>query len=162
MFREMRRKKQLLPQKEADKILNSCTSGVLSLSGDDGYSYGVPLSYVYEGSKIYFHCAKSGHKLDSIKRNPKVSFCVIAQDRASPEEYTTYYKSVIVFGKIRVLEAPAEIDRALRLLSEKYNPTDTPENLQNAIDSGMPSLCMLELEAEHITAKAAKEIIMNK
>lgn len=160
MFREMRRKKQLLPHSEAERILRDGTSGVLALSGDEGYPYAVPLSYVYEGSKIYFHCAKAGHKLDSIRRSSKASFCVIAQDKVAPAEYTTHYKSVIAFGKIRVLEDAAEIDRPLRLLCEKYNPSDTPQNLQREIDNGVSRMYMLELEIEHMTAKAAKEIVL--
>lgn len=85
MFREMRRKKQLLPEEEAIAILKEGTFGVLALSGDDGYPYAVPISYVYEGGKLWFHCAKSGHKLDAIRREPKASFCVTAQDKVVPE-----------------------------------------------------------------------------
>ena len=80
MFRDMRRKNQLLPPEEAESILRQGTSGVLSLLGDGGYPYGVPLSYVYHNGRLYFHCAKAGHKLDAIRREGKCSFCVIAQD----------------------------------------------------------------------------------
>lgn len=88
MFREMRRKRQLLSQEDAQKILYQGTFGVLAVSGDDDYPYAVPLSYVYDGQKIYFHSAKSGHKLDSISKNPKVSFCVIDKDQIVPDKYT--------------------------------------------------------------------------
>lgn len=74
MFYKMRRKRQLLSQEETTAVLNRGTSGVLALSGDDGYPYAVPLSYVYDGEKIYFHCAKNGHKLDAVRRNEKASF----------------------------------------------------------------------------------------
>ena len=104
MFREMRRKRQKLSKEECEEILFRGTSGVLAVSGDDGYPYAVPLSYLYENGKIFFHCAKTGHKLDSIHRNEKASFCVIDQDQIVPEEYTTYFRSVIVFGRIRVME----------------------------------------------------------
>ena len=98
MFRDMRRKNQLLPQEEAEAILRQGTSGVLSLLGDGGYPYGVPLSYVYHNGRLYFHCAKAGHKLDAIRRERKCSFCVIAQDLVAPEKYTTLFRSVIAFG----------------------------------------------------------------
>ena len=101
MFRKMRRHKQLLSKEECEKILYKATSGVLALEGDNNYPYTVPISYLYEDNKIYFHSAKSGHKIDSIKKNQKVSFCVIDQDKIVPEEYTTYFRSVIVFGKIK-------------------------------------------------------------
>jgi len=101
MFREMRRKKQLLSAEESISILNRMTSGVLAITGDNDYPYAVPLSYVYYDDKIYFHSATSGHKIDAINKNSKASFCVIEQDNIIPEEYTTYFRSVIVFGKVR-------------------------------------------------------------
>lgn len=90
------------------------TSGVLAVSGDDDYPYAVPLSYVYDGHKIYFHGAKAGHKLDSIVKNPKASFCVIDKDQIVPDEYTTYFRSVIVFGTIRILHDEAEKEKPLK------------------------------------------------
>ena len=89
MFREMRRKKQLLSDEVSREILERNTSGVLSLMGDEGYPYGVPLSYVLVGDKIFFHCAKEGHKIDAIRNCEKASFCVIDQDQIVSEEYTT-------------------------------------------------------------------------
>ena len=74
MFREMRRKKQALPAEEVSAILRRGTSGVLALSGDDDYPYAVPISYVFDGAKLYFHCAKGGHKLDAIQRSSKASY----------------------------------------------------------------------------------------
>ena len=85
------------------EVLRKGTSGVLAVSGDDGYPYAVPLSYVYDDGRLFFHCAPSGHKLDAIAGNEKASFCVIDQDHVVPEEYTTYYRSVIAFGRARVL-----------------------------------------------------------
>lgn len=90
MFREMRRSKQQLPREVAVEILERNTSGVLALSGDEGYPYAVPMSYVYAEGKIYFHSAKNGHKIDAIQRNEKASFCVIDQDQIIPEKYTTF------------------------------------------------------------------------
>lgn len=99
MFREMRRKKQVLSLEENIAVLNRGTSGVLAVSGDDGYPYAVPLSYVYHDNTLFFHCAKTGHKLDAIARNEKVSFCVIDKDDVVSAEYTSYFRSVIVFGR---------------------------------------------------------------
>lgn len=157
MFREMRRKKQLLPEEEAIAILKEGTSGVLALSGDDGYPYAVPISYVYEGGKLWFHCAKSGHKLDAIRREPKASFCVIAQDKVVPEEYTTYFRSVIAFGTIRVLEGE-EMRPAIERLALKYSPLESEESRREEIEKTWKALCILELEVEHLTGKEAIEL----
>ena len=103
MFRDMRRGRQALSPEACREILYRGTSGVLALSGDGGYPYAVPISYVFDGAKLYFHCAKSGHKLDAVRRNPKASFCVVDQDLIVPERYTTYYRSVLAFGVMRIL-----------------------------------------------------------
>ena len=104
VFREMRRKKQVLYQKEVEGILHKGTSGVLALLGDNDYPYAVPISYVYDNGKVYFHSAKSGHKIDAIQKAAKASFCVIDEDLVVPEEYTTYFRSVIAFGRIQIIE----------------------------------------------------------
>ena len=116
MFREMRRKKQILTPEKSIEILKKGTSGVLALSGDDGYPYAVPLSYVYENSMLYFHGAKEGHKIDAIRTCDKASFCVVEQDHIVPPKYTTYYRSAIAFGRIRILEDEKEVRRAAWLL----------------------------------------------
>ena len=157
MFREMRRKKQALPPEECAAILTKGTSGVLALSGDDGYPYAVPISYVYEGGKLWFHCAKSGHKLDAIRREPKASFCVTAQDKVVPEEYTTYFRSVIAFGTIRVLEGE-EMRPAIERLALKYSPLESEESRREEIEKTWKALCILELEVEHLTGKEAIEL----
>ena len=159
MFRDMRRKNQLLPQEEAEAILRQGTSGVLSLLGDGGYPYGVPLSYVYHNGKLYFHCAKAGHKLDAIRREGKCSFCVIDQDQVVPEEYTTYYRSVIAFGTVRILEGDDEIRRAIEALSVKYAPEDTPAGRSRVIDRAWDRLCVLELTVDHMSGKQAIELV---
>ncbi|WP_367567556.1 pyridoxamine 5'-phosphate oxidase family protein [Lacrimispora sp.] len=157
MFREMRRKKQELAQEECIKILNKGTSGVLAVSGDEDYPYAVPLSYVYQDSKIYFHCAKEGHKLDAIERNDKVSFCVIDQDRVIPEEYTSYFRSVIAFGKARKIEDEEEKRKTLEILAVKYSPGQ--EGLSKEIDGQFKRVTMVELSIEHMTGKEAIELV---
>ncbi len=159
MFREMRRKNQKLDMEECAAILHRGTSGVLALAGDNGYPYAVPISYVYCDNKLFFHCAKQGHKLDAIARNRKASFCVIDQDEIAPKEYTTHYKSVIVFGEIRVLEEETEKRAAIEILGRKYAPEGAEEALQTEIERFYAALCMLELSIEHVSGKQAKELI---
>jgi nitroimidazol reductase NimA-like FMN-containing flavoprotein (pyridoxamine 5'-phosphate oxidase superfamily) len=158
MFRQLRKKRQALPQAETVAILESCTSGVLAVAGDDGYPYAVPLSYAYEEGKIFFHCAKSGHKLDAIETSDKVSFCVIATDDVQPETFTTHYRSAIAFGRARVLTDDAEKGHALRLLAEKYSPGYEAEG-EEAIEDAWDRTCTVEVRIEHLTGKAAIEII---
>ena len=159
MFREMRRKKQKLSKEECDRILYNRTSGVLALHGDNGYPYAVPVSYVYNGEKLLFHSAKNGHKIDAILKNAAASFCVIDQDQIVPEEYTTYFRSIIAFGRIRILEDDTEKRSAIEKLAVKYAPDDTAENRDKAIEREWKPLCMMEMEIEHLTGKQAIEMI---
>ena len=162
MFREMRRKKQLLSNSDSISILKKCTSGVLAVSGDDDYTYTVPLSYVYDDNKIFFHAAKSGYKLDAIKNNNKVSFCVIEKDDIKPEEYTTYYRSVIVFGRAFIIEDDNIKRGAIEKLALKYYPDDIKENRDKAINNEYNALCIIELDIEYMTGKEAIELINKK
>ena len=158
MFREMRRKKQLLTKEESIEILNRCTSGVLGVNGDDGYPYTVPLSHVYENGKLFFHCATEGHKLDSIKKNDKVSFTIIEKDEIVQEEFTSYFRSVSIFGRARILTDDNEKEHALELIMNKYSPDFAKERLKQLKDDAKRT-CLVEVQIEHMTGKAAKEII---
>lgn len=162
MFRKMRREKQSLSQSECETILNQETSGVLAVLGDDGYPYAVPMSFVYDNGKLYFHSAKTGHKIEAIKAHPQVSFCVIAQDNIVPEEYTTYYQSVIAFGKINIIEDETKKYSAIQKLTCKYAPLETLQSRQNIIQKEWDSLCMLEMDIDHLTGKEAIELVRKK
>lgn len=161
MFREMRRKKQALPIEECEAVLRRGTSGVLAVLGDGGYPYTVPLSYVYDGEKIFFHCAKTGHKLDAILRESKVSFCVLDVDQVVPAEYTTYYRSVVAFGRARVLEDVSEKRKALEKLAEKYSP-ELERGRSLEIDKQFAGVCMVEIQIEHLTGKEAIELVRQR
>ncbi len=158
MFREMRRKRQQLSEAESIKVLQKGTSGVLALHGDDNYPYAVPLSYVLDENTLYFHSALTGHKVDAVKRNPKASFCVIDMDCILPERFTTCYRSVIAFGKVEVVEDPAEKRDAIEKLAQKYSPCHM-DGAPAEIQSAWAHLCILRLKIEHLTGKQAKELM---
>ena len=156
MFREMRRAKQQLGAEECCEILQKCENGVLAVSGDDGYPYTVPLNYAWSDGKIYCHCAKSGHKIDAINRNDKVSFCVIEQDDVVTQKLTTFYRSVIVFGRARILEDEDEIRRVTRNFTLKFN--DDENFIKEETDRFIKSLACVEITPDHITGKEAIEL----
>ena len=130
--------------------------GTLTLYEDDGYPYVVPISYVYADGKIYFHTAVKGHKVDAILRNAKVSFCVVEQDDVRPAEFTTYFRSVIAFGKARILEGEDEKLFALRLLADKYSQGE--ESMEAEIAKSFSHLLMVEIAVEHLTGKESIEL----
>ena len=108
MFRKMRRKNQQLSQGEAIEILQTWPTGIMGVIGDDGYPYTVPLNYVFSDDKLFFHCAKEGHKIDSIRKNDKVAFCVIEKDEVVSKAFATKFRSVVVFGRARILTEDGE------------------------------------------------------
>ena len=158
MFREMRRSAQTLSVEECEFILRNGSAAVLSVSGDDGYPYGVPISYVYEDGKIYFHCATTGHKLDAIAKNDKVSLCVIGQDEIVQHQYTTYFLSVIAFGRAKVLTDDGERRKALTTLALKYSP-DFPDGIKPEIDMKLDRVTCVEITIEHMTGKGANKLL---
>ncbi len=160
MFREMRRAKCALNNETAEKILREGVFGVLALSGDNGYNYAVPLNYAVENNKIFFHSALTGHKIDAVKNNDKVSFCVVGRHDVVAEKFTSYFTSVIVFGKIKIVEDTAEKIHALELLADKYSP-NVNKNLREKEISRFNAVKILILEIEHLSGKAAREIIRN-
>lgn len=155
--RPMRRSRQQLPEEEAVALLRNATSGVLSLVDDSGYPYGVPISYVYADNKLYFHSALSGHKLDAIRHCDRASFTIICADEIHPETFTTYFRSVICFGRVRIIEDEAEKLSALHLLGKRYNPDDEPA-LEAEIKSGLNRVAVIEFTIERLTGKEAIEL----
>lgn len=157
MFREVARKKQCLSQEKIIEILKTEKRGVLSVIGDEGYPYGMPMNYWYneENRKIYFHSGKKGHKIDAMAANNKVSFCVYDEGYRNDGEWALNISSVIVFGKVRVVENFEEAMEICRCLSLKYTPN--VEYIEEEIQKfGKATLCY-ELCPEHITGKLVNE-----
>ena len=160
-FREMRRKRQQLSDEESIGILQNATAGTLALLGDGGYPYAVPISYVYADGKLYFHSALSSHKVDAIRNCDKASFCVIDKDDIQPEKYTTYFRSVIAFGRIHIIEDEQEKLETARLLGDRYNPNQE-EALQKELEKGLSRMMMIRFDIEHLTGKQAIELVKRK
>ena len=163
MFREMRRSERALTQEQCREILKRNTSGVLALSGDDGYPYAVPLSYVYDDGVIYFHSARTGHKIDALSKSNKASFCIIDKDEVVPEKYTTAYQSVIAFGKVHFLDDD-EIIKAALMLAEKYCPDGSTQQHMQTIDAALTKqkMCMFALKTEHLSGKEGIELVRRR
>lgn len=157
-FREMRRKRQQLSDEESYAILQKATSGTLALLGDGDYPYAVPISYVFSEGKLYFHSALSGHKVDAIRSCDRASFCVVAQDDVKPAMYTTFFRSVIAFGRIHIVDDEAEKLAAARLLGNRYNPHQD-EALQKELENGLTRMLVIRLDIEHLTGKESIELV---
>ena len=156
MFRPMRRKRQQLSDAETIEILKRGKQGILGLNGDDGYPYAVPVNYAYSNGKIIFHGAKSGYKYDCMVRDDRVAFTVIDKDDVIAEELTTYFRSVMVFGRVRIIEDPAEIRSSAYIFGMKY--WDNAEGVKKEIEREFKGLACFEITIEHMTGKEAIEL----
>lgn len=161
-FRPMRRNQQQLSPQDSEAVLRRNTAGVLAVHGDDGYPYAVPLSYVYHAGGILLHVAKSGHKLDAIQSNPRVSFAVIDRDTVVDAEFTTFYRSVIAFGQASLLTDEAARREAYLALSAKYAPTQDADAVSRCIEKSGAGAEIVRIDIEHMTGKEAIELVRSR
>jgi len=156
-FREMVRMKQQITKEECIEILKQEPRGVLSVLGDDDYPYGMPLNHFYceADGKIYFHGGKRGHKIDAIKRHDKASFCVYDQGFRREGEWALNIRSVIVFGRIEIIEDREKIYEISRLLSYKF--TTDEKYIEDEIRNSGPNTLLFSLVPEHMTGKLVNE-----
>ena len=157
MFRELTRKKQQLSQAECLELLQSQLRGVLSVLGDEGYPYGMPINHYYnpEDGKLYFHSGKTGHRSDAIRRCDKASFCLMDEGTRAPGDWFLSFRSVIVFGRIELVEDRERIYDIARRLSRKF--TDDEAYIQREIQQSGPATLMFALVPEQITGKLVRE-----
>jgi len=157
MFREMRRFKQQISREECIEVLQEAKRGVLSLLGDDGYPYGVPLDHWYcaEDDRLYFHSAKVGHKMDAIRACAKVSYCVHDEGYRQEREWALNIRSVIVFGRARLIDDEDKTRKICTHLVQKF--TDDEAYLEKELKNALPRVQCFEVIPEHMTGKLVNE-----
>ena len=153
-MKEMRRKDREIDQAEAKNLLATCEYGILSTADGNNQPYGIPVNYVYQNDSIYFHCAKSGHKLDNIKNNPKVSFCVVGKTKVLSSEFATEYESAVAFGVASEVQGSERNDALLSIL-EKYSPEFITEG-KHYIEQKDKATTVIKIVINHMTGKARK------
>lgn len=157
MFPKMRRIRQQMTDADAVRVLESAKTGVLSVIGENGYPYAVAMNFAYLDGKIYLHSANTGHKIDAIRGNDKVSFLVVDKDEVIPDKITTAYRSVVVFGRARIMENAEEKLNYVRRFALKYSKKMPA--IQADIDENFSGMALIEITPEHITGKEGMEII---
>ena len=157
MFREMVRKKQQLTQEECVRILTEEKRGVLSVLGDGGYPYGIPLNHYYcpEDGRLYFHSGPTGHKIDAIRRENRASFCVSDAGYRKEGDWALNVKSVIVFGRVEMVRDPETVFAMARALSRKF--TSDEAYIEHEIAHAGPHTLMFALVPEWMSGKLVNE-----
>lgn len=157
MFRDLLRKKQQLSIEECINILQSEKRGVLCVNGDEGYPYGMPMNHWYDQkeNKIYFHCGKKGHRIDSLCKNNKASFCTYDSGCRQTGEWALTVKSVVVFGRVDIISDYDKIVSVSENLCRKF--TDDKQYIKNEIQLYAKDTYLLVLTPEHMCGKLVKE-----
>ncbi|MEG0250742.1 MAG: pyridoxamine 5'-phosphate oxidase family protein [Peptostreptococcus sp.] len=154
MFRNMRRKDREISINDAREILTKGSYGVLSTLSDNGYPYGIPVNYIFYNGHIYFHSAKEGHKLDNIRNNSKVSFCVVGSEEVLPDQFTTDYESAVVFGEAKEV-SDIEKEEILLEIIKKYSP-EFIEKGKKYIGALESKTTVVKIEIKHLSGKSRK------
>lgn len=157
MFRELVRKNKQMSTEDCVDVLKKETRGVLSVLGDGDYPYGTPMNHWYneEDGCVYFHCGKLGHRLDALKKHDKVSFCVYDQGYRREGEWAFNVKSVIIFGKIEIID---DLDRVIDITTKlSYKFTQDEEYIRKEIRVGAANTLLLKLVPDHMCGKLVNE-----
>ena len=157
MFREVARKNRALPREACIEILRTELRGVLCVNGDDGFPYGVPINHFYNGDDghLYFHSGRAGHKIDALRRDDRATFCCYDNGIQKPGDWALTIQSVIVFGRIRIVEDHQKALDISRRLSYKF--TSDEKYIEDEITRSGPGVLVFELIPEHITGKIVNE-----
>lgn len=150
----VRRQDRLLDVEDAMRLLNQGEYGFLSLGDEEG-GYGIPVNYVYNAESIYFHCAPEGEKLRYIEKCKTACFCVVGQTAVLASKFTTGYESILVFGRIRVVDDDVERMKALELIIDKYSPSYKETGLKYA-EKSFQRTKILRLDIDRISGKCKK------
>ena len=157
MFRELVRKNKQLSNESCIELLKTETRGVLSVLGDDDYPYGMPMNFWYneEDGNIYFHCGNIGHRLEALQKHNKVSFCVFEQGYKEENEWAYKVKSVIIFGKIEIIDDMEQITDIVTKLSYRFVQDD--EYIKEEIRLHGHRTLLMKLTPEHMCGKLVTE-----
>ena len=154
MFRKIRKIKNEIDKDAVDSLLHSCRRGVLSMNGEDGYPYAIPVNYYYDeaNQKIYFHGAKEGYKVDCLKSCDKVCFTVFGNESIKDLEWAPYVQSVVVFGRCHLVDTDNEV---LKTFMMKYYPS--VDLVDKVIEEDSKFVQMYEISIEHKSGKQVQE-----
>lgn len=147
---KVRRQDRLLGEERAAAILREGEYGFLALGGEGGY--GIPVNFAAEADHIYIHCAPEGEKLRRISSDNRASFCVVGHTAPKPQQFTTEYESVMLFGRITVVTDDTERMHVLSLIVAKYSPEYTETGMKYA-EKSFHRTAVLRLDIERASGK---------
>lgn len=150
---EMRRKDRQMPEKFAWEVVDRCEYAFLSMTGEDGTPYGVPITIVRDGRAVYFHSAMEGRKVRCLRQNPRVCLTCVGNTEIQQDRFTTLYECAVAFGTASEVTEETEKIQALRILCQRHTPANM-ENFDKAIEKSLARTGIWKIVVEEISGKA--------
>lgn len=154
-YKKMRRSEKLMSTEDTEEVLRKAPFGTLACVDEGGYAYSIPLHFVYENRRIYFHSAREGRKLDCMRHHPSVSFSAVSWYRILPEKFDTEYDSAVIFGEARCLDGTSEKQEALQALLSKYSAPYQQEGMAYIKQAGEHT-SVWAVDIRHMTGKRGR------
>lgn len=151
----IRRGDRQINRDEALAILDHAEYGVLSMVGEDGLPYGIPINFARDGDLLVFHCAPEGRKLDCLRFRGRASFCAVGRTQVLPGKFTTEYESVLVEGPVVIVEDDRRKTEDLMILCRKFAPEHLAAAVK-AIEKSLHRTGIFEMKIERISGKAKR------
>jgi nitroimidazol reductase NimA-like FMN-containing flavoprotein (pyridoxamine 5'-phosphate oxidase superfamily) len=154
----LRRADKVMTAAEVDGFLGNAFCGRTATVGPDGYPYVVPNLFIWLRGHVYVHTAKvDGHFLTNVRHCDRVSFEVDEAGEVFPYgpvecDTSVSYRSIVLFGRIRVIEDEAEKIEFYSTFMTKYAPPDSWGRERGSFPR-LGKTIVYAITPEHITGK---------
>ena len=142
----------MMTQEATLAMIDAKEYAVLCFTDPDGRAYGVPLEYVRKGDSLYFHGAKEGRKVDSMRSNPWVCAVILGDTTVVPEKFGRKYESAIIEGPIELIDEPMQKYQVMTWVAESRSPA-YPEKGQAMIERMLDRVLIYKMSMEIISGK---------
>jgi len=139
-----------MPREFGEAVIDRAAFGVLAVAGDQPYC--VPLSFVRDGDRLYFHGALEGRKVRALARDPRVCVSFVGSVFAPPDDFTMAYESATVFGTVSEITDRDGKIRALEKLCRRFTPDHLPA-FGEAVEKAVDITGVWEIRIDGISAK---------
>ena len=141
----------VLDNAACEAMIAGTREGVLAMC-NNGVPYALPVNFGYLDGRFYFHCGIYGKKLDTLRVNPNVSFCIYKyfgeQNSHGDPRCHGFWQSVLAFGQARIIENNAEKAEAFQKFMSWYG---VPAFVMNPMAAQMT--LAIEMTVDYMTVR---------
>lgn len=150
--------REITDRERVEELLREGRFCTIALA-DEGGPYAVTLSYGYaaDAGRLYFHCSAEGRKLDAIEAEPRACASVVFDRGYVSGSCEHPYQSVVLTGRMRVVDDPAEKIEALRVLcAHQERSADAFDAMGYNTPGRVKGVTALAFDIESVSAKEGK------